>query len=175
MGKKLIINGADFSANALIEAKTKWVFGYTDSQMSNMINGTSLVSGYCTFDSRNNPVHYQELQGLIKKVKCSVNSVDSIITLTIYKESKTDATSRETIGTFSIPRNTPTGSILEFEFDSPQEVGSDSYLCIHFSASTPSAFAYITDASLNGGFKFNNQKNFSSLAIPFDFAVIDNS
>lgn len=125
MGKKLVIKGADFSANA-IDSQGRYLLGITDAQFNAQTSSTSWGAG--------NKYAFAEQLGVIpantivKGIKIKTHTVGNIfVYLGNFASNTSKATSLTYIGTLNI---TQADSIETFLFDSPVTVGSNQ--CIVF-------------------------------------------
>ena len=125
MGKKLVIKGADFSANA-IDSQGRYLLGITDAQFNAQTSSTSwgAANKYAFADQ----LGVIPANTVVKGIKIKTHTVGNIL---LYLANFTSNTSRATnmtyIGTLNI---TQADSIETFLFDSPVTVGSNQ--CIVF-------------------------------------------
>jgi len=125
MGKKLIIRGADFSANA-IEVQGSWLLGITDAQFNAQTNSTSWGA--------ENKYAFAEQLGVIPAnsnvlgVKVKTHTTGNIY---LYRGNFTSNISKATnmtyIGTLII---TEIDTIQTFMFDTPVLIGSGQCIVI---------------------------------------------
>lgn len=125
MGKKLIIRGADFSANA-IEVQGSWLLGITDAQFNAQTNSTS-------WGAKNKYAFAEQLNvipanSVVLGVKVKTHTTGNIY---LYRGNFTSNTSKATnmtyIGTLII---TEIDTIQTFMFDTPVLIGSGQCIVI---------------------------------------------
>lgn len=83
MGKKLIIRGADFSANAVASIERGYVFGLTDEELSNASVSTLNIGGYKIY-TPGTCLKYNNFIGRITSVRAYISNIASPA-LTLYK------------------------------------------------------------------------------------------